>query len=548
MYFLIYKGIDVRNNKEWFCLFNDSNLYTKRPLFVRKSKSELQKLSVWGLRLEGNKIIYEGYKEKEIPVVKLPYEKVTSKDKMKFVLIRKKKDFTDNKRFLVVISTGVFEYLSYQEVLYYNQKYGFTNIVRGDIIRTVKGDIPITEGNNYTLQKEAEMIEIVESNDKTFRNFIDNNHIFDSLSNVSFDFSNKKSLRDTALFGDSSKILDVIADFKKKSFMDEKNCKFCLNVINYTNKFRGITWTDEDSVSFLANQLYHSFLEPPCKFCDDVQNFYRFSVLADKVNESMTDGPIGFVSSVAPYDLVFDKQRVKEDLSGMNSVYHEYVHYLSSQNGHSGFIINNDLINNPSYIVILNDFSKIMKLNLKNEEEYETFIYLFNAFFSFLTEGLTEIIAGYLLYKDCEIKIKEGIYFYEGDKKYDNINDIKYIYSPVLKDLKSLGKIDSLLKRSEDREKEEYNIYLFYSCYFTNSQVMLLLMNKLGVEFIVNCFFNNKTDLLWQKMKREIPNIAIFLKVFQKNYMSYNGISFDVEAVQKLVDILGLDYNLIYKE
>lgn len=547
MYFLIYKGIDVRNNKEWFCLFNDSNLYTQKPLFVWKSKNDIQRLFVWGLRFEKNKIIYEGYKEKDIPIIRLPYESITSKEKMKFVLVRKRKDLTDNKRFLAVTSTCALGYFSYQDILYYNQKYGFTNIVKGDVIRTIKGEIPIVEGNKYTLQKETEMIEIVDKNDKAFRSFIDDNHIIDNLNGVSFDFRNKKSLIDTALFGDSSKILDVVSNFKKKPFMDDTFCSFCLSTIKYTNQFRGVTWTDELSVSFLSNQLSRSFLEPPCKYCEEIQNIYRFSTLAKKANEAMVDGPVGLVSFKAPYDLIFDKQKVKEDLRGMFFVYHEYVHYLSSQKGNSGFVINDASLCDSSYIDILDELSKIMGLSLKEETEYNTFIDLFKAFFNYLTEGLTEILAGFLLYKDCEIKIREGVYFYEGDKKCDNINDIKYMYSPILKDLKSIGQIDILFKRSEDREQEEYNIYLLNSCYFTSVQVIALLMDKLGVEFIVNCFFNNKIDLLWKKMNKEIPNIGEFLRIFQKNYMLYNGISFDVEAVQSLIDTMGLKYELIYR-
>ena len=544
MYFLIYKGIEKINNKEkeWFCLFNDSNLYTKRPLFVWKSKNELQKLSIWGLKFEKGTIIYEGYKEKDIPIVKLPYEKVTLKDRMKLVLVRKRKDFTDNKRFLVVTSTCAYEYLSYQEVLYYNQKYGFTNIVKGDIIKTVKGEIPIIEDSKYISEKEAEMIQIVANNDKTFRNFIDDNHIVENLSDIPFDFSCKKSLRDTALFGDSSKILDAVDNFRKKSFMSPVFCKSCWDTIEKIKvKKDGGNIKNNKAVEMLLNNIPYNFLITPCKYCDEVQNFYRFSVLAKSRDNFFETGMKGMVSSLAPYDIIFDKQVIKQDLEGMYIVFHEYVHYLSCYNGNNGFIITDFFRCRSLLEPIFIDFYKVIDLEYLRTDEY---IYsLIKTFLQLLTEGMTEIIAGFLLFKECKIKLKKGVYFYDKKEKCRDIKDIKYIYSYPTSDLKVIDEMDSLFKKIEDMTEKEFSIYFYLSPYYTNIQVMLLFIKKIGFSFVLECYFNNRPNLLWDRIKKKVPDIVEFLKLFEKNYRNNNAISsFENIEVQKLIDIMGFSY------
>ena len=103
--------------------------------------------------------------------------------------------------------------------------------------------------------------------------------------------------------------------------MDEESCRYCFNTIERA-KQRG----EYEYLSVLKGNLGDKdFFSYPCLVCEDMQLLASFA--------SFDGNGYGGVNVNAPYDLLFNKGVVGQDLACLQIIYPEYCHYLSSNKG-----------------------------------------------------------------------------------------------------------------------------------------------------------------------------------------------------------------------
>ena len=219
-----------------------------------------------------------------------------------------------------------------------------------------------------------------------------------------------------------TKFYDKIKAIQRKSFMNDILCDFCFVILD-----KAVKKGKEGYIEYLKEYFKNKdFLDYPFMICEDFQFISSFALL---------DGRgFGGVNVFAPYVLIFNKGTVGEDLGGLRVIYHEYCHYLSSNDGDTGFCIKLSKMDDEKYIRLLNFFEALIP-----KEDVKSVLH---TFLGCLTEGMTDILAGFLLYEDAKFMWNNNKFVKEDGKTFESLVDVKKQYSPLLKDLKTLENID----------------------------------------------------------------------------------------------------------
>ena len=269
---------------------------------------------------------------------------------------------------------------------------------------------------------------------KTYAEILRNNGLGDILQN-------KKDLSEISYFIDMNEILKEIERIDKSPC----NNSICNDIIfDLKEKICNLKITlnkEKVKYSILKNKykLKDIFIKSFCEDCHTMQRVLSvFNFIKDKTL-------IGYGLNLENNKKIFINITNKDlfSLEGYFTLLHEYTHYLSFNNGLSGFANKND----------------------KNT---------YNCF-GLLVEGLTEILACYMLEQDIntDLNIKRRI------KNLDKIN----LYLKDLNTLKS-GVIDIL-----DRNMEED--FTVLNSYKYNVFIVCKIMRDIGVKPIIDFFFYN---------------------------------------------------------
>lgn len=439
-----------------------------------KYYAENKKNNIWGV--ENNKLV----SYYSLPVVDMDKKEIKQSNFDIYTLVAKKSTIGERKRYLVSNPFGKLEYLSYAEVIELIIKNGFTNLLRTErCIKSKKNEIIILPKDKEDIHKEKSLfvLDPNERNDIVFRAFIDNKNT-SAEKYLGEYIKTKRPLNEVAVFADVDKLYGKVTSFKKKPFMDDKFCYSCFNAIERAKLYGEHKYLDILN-AYIGNKEFFSY---PCLVCEDMQLLASFA--------SFEGNGYGAINAKAPYDLLFNKGVVGQDLACLQIIYHEYCHYLSSNNGNSGFVENFKNTFQNKYQSIYNFLSDVLP-----ETDIEDVLYYF---FLCLTEGMTEILSGYLLYEDVKEMWSKGFKFINEDgKTVTSLREIENTYSPLLKDLKTLKDIDFMF---DYKQRSRNYKHIDTSPYLNNMLAVLLFMEKLGVDFMVYTYMNNRFDLLFQNM------------------------------------------------
>ena len=143
---------------------------------------------------------------------------------------------------------------------------------------------------------------------------------------------------------------------------------------------------------------------------------------------------------------------------------------------------------------------------------------------TFFTEGFTELLSFYLTYQ-----VIKSYYNSQSKRLYSNgkvvtLVDLEKYYLPMLSDLKHLKKfrnIEDSIKDFESTPKGSHIVGWKNSGYYINLYVLFYILQKIGIEFGIDCFYNNNFEKFNQKC------VSVF---------GYNWI--------KVTDFIKLDRNL----
>ena len=462
-----------------------------------KYYSENRKSNIWGV--ENNKLV----SYYSLPLVDLNKKKIKQSNFDIYTLVAKKSTIGERKRYLVSNPFGELKFFSYAEVIELIIRSGFTNLLRTErCIKSKKNEIIVLPKDKKDMDKEKSLfvLDPNERNDVVFRAFIDNQNT-SAKKYLGEYIKAKRPLNEVAVFADVDKLYGKVASFQKKSFMDEKFCNFCFFTIERAKSKGKYVYID-----IIKNNIGNKeFFSYPCLVCEDMQLLASFA--------SFEGNGYGAVNPSAPYDLLFNKGVVGEDLACLQIIYHEYCHYLSSNNGNSGFVENLKNIPDEKYRGIFNFIAEVVPYNVVKDVLYY--------FFLCLTEGMTEILSGYLLYEDVkEMWYKDFKFINEDGKTVISLKEIEDTYSPLLKDLKTLKDIDFMF---DYKQRSKNYKHIDTSPYLNNMLAVLLFMEKLGVDFMVYAYMSNRFDLLFQNILLNYGKdfvLSIIRNFYEKVYLN----------------------------
>ena len=462
-----------------------------------------------------------------------------------YVLIYKLKNLGRKDIFCVSDSMGNMKFCTSEEVRNMNMTIGFTNIIRSDkVIKANRDLIPCVE-EDYLKRREDEskVLDIDDKNEKGFNLFIDNpNSIVNEILKKDI-FRDKMSIRESICILDENDLEKSVLNFVEKPYMTLDKCAECKRCMNILQDQVGKKNFEQKVLNLFGSQ---SFLEYPCSVCEQIQDIFNMAFFSD--------GSVpGMVNINAPYKINFRQSAIHEDLVGLHLIYHEYSHYLSTWNKKSGYSILSELFesalfhrniglnlseNEKLYVEIFDLFKE--SLGIKDISDVHLIVYIVR-FLNCLTEGFTEFVSGFFVFKDfyrISKQNKDFVIYDSFNNKYD-ILKVHKDFSPYTSDMMKIEDIYFVLNYNNKGDGNKSQI--FTSPYYDNMIAMVLLAYELGVRTVFKGYFKNNLLELWNGILKRV-NRKSFLRCLQIFYdlSDGNDISFNEKVLKKFIEMFNM--------
>ena len=260
-----------------------------------------------------------------------------------------------------------------------------------------------------------------------------------------------------------------------------------------SKKFEGLRLNMYYSFNILFDS--HDFSQPPCVSCYPTQELYGFYVFT-------TSNPLGFTSVRIPTKTFIKTNNGTDfNLGNLKTSYHEYIHYLSTDdNGNCGFIL----------FEFLKKEEKKKDRNDENNEEEITNIekpqeIKYARAYRKITEGITDMLAGYFLYINCKELYDSGKYLYNSKGGKLDLEEIKKTYSPFLRDITTLKPIENIeLDMSKLFNSDEVYKKGVGSAYTYNMILVYCLGHLIGWNDLLSGYFLNAPEYLYELLVEKI--------------------------------------------
>lgn len=462
-----------------------------------------------------------------------------------YVLIYKLKNLGRKDIFCVSDSMGNMKFCTSEEVRNMNMTIGFTNIIKSDkVIKANRDLIPCVE-EDYLKRREDEskVLDIDDKNEMGFNLFIDNpNSIVNEILKKDI-FRDKMSIRESICILDENDLEKSVLNFVEKPYMTLDKCAECKRCMKILQDQAGKKNFEQKVLNLFGSQ---SFLEYPCSVCEQIQNILNMAHI--KKNSVP-----GMVNINAPYKMNFSMHSLSENLNGVQLLYHEYSHYLSTRDRKSGYIASKGLFEDALYKRSINfnlsradklyiEIFEFFKKNLKdiNLSDVDMIDYIIN-FFTCLTEGFTEIVSGFFVFKNFErldMKQKDFIKNPVTNKPY-KLFDVRRNFSPYTFNMKKID--DILVALNYDNKGKGELSYMFESPYYENMIAMVGVSNELGIYNVFKWYFKNSILEFWKNLINE--DSGEYLKLcINKFYFLSDGrdITFDLHVLMDFLRIFNL--------
>lgn len=324
-----------------------------------------------------------------------------------------------------------------------------------------------------------------------------------------FDFIESKKMMSDVQYN-----LDMTLDDIKRQvdnlaivFCKDNDCKLIMNLLK--SRFENVMQLSkidlddmmEENKVLMNRYSKDKFKNEPCVYCVPMKNLSATFIIYEDKNTG------GFVSLSYPNATYIPVNGVPDyNLDFLIASMHEYVHYLSSSNNMVGFIYDNF----PD---------KRIEMVLRA-----------------ITEGITDILAGYFVYCICKEKYAKGETLKDSLGKDILLEDIEKSISPYLNNLMSLKSIDSI--NECEINKCITPIYTGHIGYKYNDLFLFYFFYQVGLKEVLDLFFSNdylgflslaeeKLGDTWFKIRDEL----------QKNTSKSSKLEKD--ETEKLIGLLG---------